>query len=63
VEAAKESMIGNVSSDPMTYMRLQLRCRAKAMLRELKSYIEQSRKLASVYWPRSRSAEKLRWDS
>src|SRR6266850_640278 len=42
VEAAKESMVGNISSDPMTYMRLQLRWQQReAMLRELVNYLAQ----------------------
>lgn len=48
VEQAKEAMVGNISSDPMTYMRLQLRWQQReAMLRELVGYIdgcEQQRK-------------------
>lgn len=42
VEDAKESMVGNISNDPMTYMRLQLRWQQReAMLRALLGYIDE----------------------
>ena len=40
VESAHEGMVGNLSNDPMTYMRLQLRWQQReAMLRSVLSYI------------------------
>lgn len=40
VEEAHEAMIGNISSDPMMYMRLQLRWQQReAMLRGVLEYI------------------------
>jgi len=40
VEEAHEAMIGNISSDPMTYMRFQLRWQQReAMLRGVLDYI------------------------
>lgn len=40
VAEAKEDMVGNLSSDPMTYMRLQLRWQAReAMMRGITDYV------------------------
>lgn len=40
VEDAHEDMVGNISSDPMTYMRLQLRWQQReAMLRVVLDYV------------------------
>lgn len=40
VEEAKEAMVGNVSSDPMSYMRFQLRWQQReAMLRGINDYV------------------------
>jgi len=45
VDEAFEDMIGNVSSDPMTYMRLQLRWQQReAMLRAATIYTESQEK-------------------
>lgn len=48
VECAKEAMIGNISADPMTYMRLQMKWQQRElMFRDLMRYIddcEQKRK-------------------
>lgn len=41
VNEAKEDMVGNLSGDPMTYMRFQLRWQQReTMLRGVKTYIE-----------------------
>lgn len=42
VEEAHEAMVGNLSNEPMTYMRLQLRWQQReAMVRSVKTYIEE----------------------
>lgn len=41
VEEAHEAMLGNVSNEPMTYMRLQIRWQQReAFLRAIKDYVQ-----------------------
>ena len=60
VEDAHENMVGNLSNDPMTYMRLQLRWQQReAMLRAVLGYIDECEQRRTRILEEIKEREKL----